>query len=107
MIIGFLAITGRIAAIGAFSLGQWAIVAATGLLLIGYVTTWYAALQRAPASLVTTVLVAGAIITAVLSSLRTGQLPAPTVEAGLVLLTVAVAVAAWSGARARPTELAA
>jgi len=102
VIVGFLVVTGRIGAIAAFTVEQWAIVAATGLLLLGYVTTWYAALQRAPASLVTTVLVAGAVITAVLSSVRTGQLPAPAVEAGLIMLAVAVAMAAWTGARARP-----
>ena len=98
---GFLVVTGRFGAIAAFTLQQWAIVGATGVLLLGYVTTWYAALQRAPASLVTTVLVGGAMITAVLASLRTGQLPAPAVETGLVLLGVAIAVAVWSGARAR------
>jgi drug/metabolite transporter (DMT)-like permease len=96
-------VTGRIAAIGAFTAEQWAIVAATGLLLLGYVSTWYAALQRAPASLVTTVLVGGALITAVLASLRTGQLPAPAVESGLVLVAVAIAMAAWSGVRPRRT----
>jgi drug/metabolite transporter (DMT)-like permease len=103
LICGFLVVTGRIAAIGAFTAEQWAIVAATGLLLLGYVSTWYAALQRAPASLVTTVLVGGALITAVLASLRTGQLPAPAVESGLVLVAVAIAMAAWSGVRPRPT----
>ncbi len=101
LIIGFLVVTGRVGAIAAFTVEQWAIVAATGLLLIGYVGTWYAALQRAPASLVTTVLVGGAIITALLASLRTGQLPAPATETGLVLLAVAIAMAVWSGARSR------
>ena len=105
MIGGFLVVTGRFGAIAAFTLQQWAIVASTGLLLLGYVTSWYAALQRAPASLVTTVLVGGAIITAVLASLRTGQLPAPAVESGLVLLAVAIAMAAWAGARTRSPEV--
>jgi drug/metabolite transporter (DMT)-like permease len=107
LILGFLVVTGRGSSIAAFTLEQWAIIAATGLLLLGYVTTWYAALQRAPASLVTTVLVAGALVTAGLSTLRTGELPAPTVEAGLVLLTVAIAVAAWSGLRHRREEVTA
>ena len=101
VILGFLLVTGRIGAIAAFTVDQWAIVAATGLLLLGYVSTWYAALQRAPASLVTTVLVGGAIITAALSSVRTGQLPAPAVETGLLLLVVAIAMVVWSGARSR------
>lgn len=101
LVIGaFLVATGRIGAIGAFSASQWLIVLATGALLFGYVTTWYAALQRAPASLVTTVLVGGALVTAVLSVARTGTLPAPTVEAGLVLLAVGV-VAIVGSARTR------
>jgi drug/metabolite transporter (DMT)-like permease len=107
VILGYLVATGRVAAIAAFSIEQWAIVAATGLLLLGYVTTWYAALQRAPASLVTSVLVAGAIITAVLSTVRTGQLPAPSTEAGLLLLAIAIAAVARSGVRARPEGVAA
>lgn len=99
LILGFLVVTGRIDAIAAFTAGQWAMVAATGALLLGYVTTWYAALQRASASLVTSVLVAGALITAVLTVVRTGTLPAPAVESGLVLLAVGVAMAVWSGTR--------
>ena len=101
LILGFLLVTGRIGAIAAFTVEQWAIVGATGLLLLGYVGSWYGALQRAPASLVTTVLVGGAIITAGLAAIRTGQLPAPTVESGLLLLAVALAMAVWSSARTR------
>jgi drug/metabolite transporter (DMT)-like permease len=101
LILGFLLVTGRIGAIAAFTVEQWAIVGATGLLLLGYVGSWYGALQRAPASLVTTVLVGGAIITAGLAAIRTGQLPAPTVESGLLLLAVALVMAVWSSARTR------
>ena len=107
LIAGFLVVTGRIGAIAAFTTEQWAIVAGTGLLLLGYVSTWYAALQRAPASLVTTVLVGGALITAGLSAARTGELPAPSVETGLVLLALAIAVATWSGARHSGSRVAA
>ena len=106
LIAGFLVVTGRIGAVAAFTADQWAIVAGTGLLLLGYVSTWYAALQRAPASLVTTVLVGGAIITAALSSVRTGQLPAPAAETGLLLLVVAIAMVAWSGARSGRPQVA-
>lgn len=104
VILGFLVVTGRIGAIGAFTAGQWAMVVATGVLLLGYVTTWYGALQRASASLVTAVLVAGALITAALTVIRTGTLPAPAVESGLVLLAVGVAMAVWSGTRERGAD---
>ncbi len=92
---GFLVATGRLGAIAAFSAWQWVLVAGTGLLLLGYVTTWYGALQRAPASLVTSVLVLGAVITAALAALRTGTLPAPSVALGLAVMAVAVGVVVW------------
>lgn len=104
LIIGFLVGTGRSEAIGAFSATQWALVAATGALLLGYVTTWYAALQRASASLVTSVLVAGALITAALTMVRTGTLPTATTETGLVLLAVGVAMAVRAGTRAHTVD---
>jgi drug/metabolite transporter (DMT)-like permease len=94
LILGFLAVTGRIAAIAAFGPTQWLLIGATGLLLLGYVATWYAALQRAPATVVSAVLVGGAVVTAALSAIRTGSTPAPTVVDGLVLLAVAAAAVA-------------
>jgi drug/metabolite transporter (DMT)-like permease len=100
LILGFLGITGRLGAVAALTSGQLLLIAATGVLLLGYVTTWYAALQRAPASLVSSILVGGAIITAGLAVVRTGTVPAPTVEIGLTLLAIGIVMAigaAWQG----------
>ncbi len=99
LIVGFLVVTGRIGAVAAFSAAQWGIVAATGVLLLGYVTTWYAALQRAPASLVTAVLVGGAVVTAALATVRTGTIPAPAIETGLGLLALGVGMVVWTARR--------
>lgn len=99
LIVGFLAATGRIGAVAAFSAAQWGIVAVTGALLLGYVTTWYAALQRAPASLVTAVLVGGAVVTAALATVRTGTIPAPAIETGLGLLALGVGMVVWTALR--------
>jgi drug/metabolite transporter (DMT)-like permease len=101
VILGFLVTSGRVGAIAAFSAGQWAIVAATGVLLLGYVTTWYAALQRAPASLVTSVLVGGALVTAALSSVRAGTVPAPAAVAGLALLALGIGLVVLTTVRRR------
>ena len=90
---GFLAVTGRLGGVAALTAWHWLMIAGTGVLLLGYVTTWYAALQRAPASLVASVLVGGAVITAGLAVIRTGTVPAPAVEIGLMLLVVGVAMA--------------
>ena len=56
---------------------QWTAIAITGALLAGYVLTWYAALQRAPATTVTSVLVVGAVITTGLQVI-TAALPRPS-----------------------------
>ncbi len=93
IIVGFLAVTGRAGGIGALTGVQWLMIAGTGALLFGYVTTWYAALQRAPAALVASVLVGGAVITAGLSVIRTGTVPAENVGVGLGLLAVGVVMA--------------
>lgn len=97
VLVGYLGVTGRIAVVADLGAAQWAAALGTGLLLSGYVATWFAALRRAPASLVTAVLVVGAPITAALQSIWTGAVPATTVIGGQALIlagAVAMAVAA-------------
>lgn len=97
LILGYLAIDGRLGGLFALDARQWILIAATGGLLLLYVTTWYGALQRAPAALVSSVLVGGAVITAGLAAIRTGSIPAPATEFGLILIMVgtALAIGAW------------
>ena len=57
VLVGFLLTTGRIAGIAELGTMGWTWVAVTGLLLAGYVGTWMAALRRAPATEVTSILV--------------------------------------------------
>jgi drug/metabolite transporter (DMT)-like permease len=73
---------------GALTLGaaQWMWIGLTAALLLGYVTTWYAALQRAPATVVTGVLTLGAVITAGLNQWSAGRLPALQPALGLALM---------------------
>ena len=80
-------------------------VLATGLVLSGYVGTWFAALSRAPAVDVTAVLVGGAIITALLRSVVAGTTPVSPL--GLVLIGAGVLVVFLSGGglrRPRPSS---
>jgi hypothetical protein len=77
--------TGAFAGIGALGLEQWGWALATGLVLAGYVGTWYSALARAQAIDVTAVLVFGAVITATLKSGFEGAALAPQ-AVGLVLV---------------------
>jgi hypothetical protein len=51
---------------------------------------------------VSSILVGGAIVTAGLAVVRTGTVPAPTVEIGLALLALGVVMAIASAHRQRP-----
>jgi drug/metabolite transporter (DMT)-like permease len=94
ILIGFLAVTNKLGVVGALSGAQWAAALGTGVLLAGYVATWFAALRRAPASLVAAILVVGAPITAALQAVANGLVPTPTVAGGdLLILAGAVALA--------------
>jgi drug/metabolite transporter (DMT)-like permease len=86
---GYLVASDKVGGIGALTAQQWGWVGLTAVLLTGYVATWFAALQRAPASLVTAVLVLGAPVTATLQLIQTGGLPAAPVLAGQGLILAA------------------
>ena len=77
----------------------------TGVLLAGYVGTWMAALRRAPASEVTSVLVLGAVITAALNAMTRGTLPEPVASAGYCLVLMAVAALVVIGRRPTPVAV--
>jgi len=85
---GYLALAGKLPLIATLGASQWAWIALTGLLLAGYVGTWFSALQLAPATVVTSVLVLAAPITALLQLAVNGALPAPLPLAGYGLLTI-------------------
>lgn len=99
-------VSGRIGAMAAFGVEQWFAIGITAVLLTGYVLSWFSALQRAPATSVTSILVVGAVVTTILQSWSTGGLPAPTAATGNLLLAaggVVAVVAAWlAGGRFRP-----
>jgi len=102
VLFGYLAITGKLSMVGTLGAGQWAWVLLTGVLLAGYVGTWFSALQLAPATVVTSVLVLAAPITALLQVAVNGTVPAPLPLAGYGLLTlgaVALVVAAFRAPR--------
>lgn len=69
---------------------QWAWIVVTALLLCAFVSTWYAALERAPATAVTCMLTLGAPITAALALLSGRPAPSLPQLAGYALVVVAV-----------------
>jgi drug/metabolite transporter (DMT)-like permease len=115
MLIGYVVVTGKasmVATLGAESLG-WVLI--TGVVLAGYVGTWYAALRRASATLATSVLVVGAVITTMLAAASTGSSLDARVIVGICGIVLAAAVLVFArhlpgqarvAASPRPTERA-
>jgi drug/metabolite transporter (DMT)-like permease len=98
VLIGWTAFTGGFAALGALTAVHWGWVMVTGLVLTGYVATWYGALARAHAVDVTAVLAFGAVVTALLETGLRGM-PLPS-AAGLGLATAGAVLAILASARA-------
>lgn len=81
------AVQGHLAGLGAVDAAGWGWVLLTGLILAGYVATWFGALARAQAVDVTAVLVLAAPITAVLAAVVDGTSLGP--QALWLLMVVA------------------
>ncbi|MHB8298975.1 MAG: DMT family transporter [Dermatophilaceae bacterium] len=102
VLVAWTLLRGQGGALTALTGEQWMWVLLTGVILAGYVSTWFAALSRAPAVDVTAVLVVGAVVTALLAA---GVKGAPLVPQlgwlALVLLgAVLVAVPGRRGSNA-------
>lgn len=104
LLVCWLALTGKLGDLAALSALQWRWALLTGLLLTGYVATWFAALARAQAIDVTAVLVFGALVTAILSGVIDG---AAIGVGGTVLVAIGSGVIAWAALRRPPAEAAA
>jgi drug/metabolite transporter (DMT)-like permease len=94
VLVTWVAITGHFDTLTGLSGTAWAWVLLTGVILAAYVGTWFAALARAPAVDVTAVLVAGAIITALLSAVKTGAALPASELLGLALVAAGTALMA-------------
>ncbi len=102
VLVVYLALSGKLGVVAALGPAQWSWVLLTGLVLAGYVGTWFAALKRAPASVVTSVLVLGAVVTGALNAVSKGAAPSPAVVGGYILIVAAATlVAGWSVRAAR------
>jgi drug/metabolite transporter (DMT)-like permease len=102
ILFGWLAIDGKWGTFTSLDWAQWRWALLTGLILTGYVGTWYAALSLAGAIDVTAVLVFGAVITAALS----GAFDGVHVNAGgLTLIALGTALIAALALRPRSTKV--
>ena len=100
VLVGYLAVAGKLGVLASLGPTQWGWVLLTGLVLAGYVATWFAALQRAPASVVTSALVPGAVVTGALTAVSKGTAPGATVVVGYLLIVAAAALIVMSSAAA-------
>ena len=96
VLVGWLAVSGRLDDLFELGSEQWVWAIATGLLLTAYVATWYAALARAQAVDVTAVLVFGAVVTAVIARVVDGVALDPI---GVTLITVGALLVALAALR--------
>jgi drug/metabolite transporter (DMT)-like permease len=103
VLVGWVAVTGKLGELTGLGAEQWQWVALTGLLLGAYVATWYAALARAQAVDVTAVLVFGAVVTAALSGAFDG---AAVDGVGIALVAAGVGLAALATLRRPAAEAA-
>ena len=106
VLVGYLAVSGRLPVVAALGPQAWAWALLTGLLLTGYVATWFAALRRAPASAVTAILVLGAPITAALSAIQAGHLGVGPALGGQALVLLAAGAIVALAIRRPATERA-
>ena len=101
VLVGWIAVSGRIGQLTALDAVQWRWVVLTGVLLTAYVATWYAALARAQAIDVTAVLVFGAVVTALLAGEADG---ASVSTAGTLLVAAGAGLVAFLALRPRAAE---
>lgn len=108
ILVGYLAVTDRLGIVATLGPVQWAWVLGTGVLLAGYVATWYGALRRAPAATVAAILTLGAPITAGLTAVVNGGVPTAGPLGGYLLMLLAAGGLAVASLRGRtPMALAA
>jgi drug/metabolite transporter (DMT)-like permease len=97
-LLAWVGVRGELGALATFTTGQWWWIAVTGTTLAGFVSLWYRALAAAPATDVTAVLVAGAVVTAVLNTGLRG-VPVTVDAVGYLVLLAGVVLVAVSSVR--------
>jgi drug/metabolite transporter (DMT)-like permease len=90
----YLAFMNQMGNVFALTSNQWMWVLITSVFLFGYVTTWYSALKFAPATVVTSVLTVGAVITVGVTALVGGKLIDTIPALGLIFTLIGAALVA-------------
>ena len=106
--LAFLLVTGRGGTLLALEASQWGWVVITAGFLAAYVLGYYGALKRAPATLVTSVLVLGSVVTSALHAIFSARTFDALQIAGFALIAIAAAlwIAAAQGSRVKSPQSA-
>jgi drug/metabolite transporter (DMT)-like permease len=104
--LAFLSASGRTDTLISMDTTQWGWVILTSVFLIGYVVGYYGALKHASATLVSSVLVLGSVITSLLHSVFSARTYSLQQVAGFVLVVAAAALWFYIGGRSAQTNLA-
>lgn len=99
ILLGIVVWQGHAGAMVPMNITQWAWTFVTATLLLAYVTTWYAALKRAPATLVASLLVPASLITNILSLMFQHRTFTSNELTSSVLVIVAVSALVWGARR--------
>ncbi|MGE3074406.1 MAG: DMT family transporter [Dehalococcoidia bacterium] len=102
----YLTVQGKLGAFFGLDAEQWRWVVSTSAILLVYVTVWYAALRRAPATVVTSILTLGAPITALLATWSGKPSPSGEQMLGYAILAVGLAVVAVATRPAHTSQAA-
>lgn len=90
------AIQGNLAIVGSLNFTQWSWTILTAIFLFAFVTSWYAALKRAPVTIVASLLVPASLITSLLSLVFLNKSFTVFEIVSAACIIVAVFVLAWS-----------
>ena len=92
-LLGYIAVSGQLGTVAAFGGAQWEWVFLSAVLLVGYVTTWYAGLRTVDLSVATAMLVLAFPITWALGFLASRSTFGVAEAAGVVAIVLGVALA--------------
>jgi drug/metabolite transporter (DMT)-like permease len=104
MLLGYLAVTGRLGGMAHLSATQCQYVLATGLILLAFTVTTFLALRHVSATAATAIPAAAPVITAALVSLDTQRVALSQADVLGILLMVAAAAAVFTIGRRRETR---
>ncbi|PIS41262.1 MAG: hypothetical protein COT25_04070 [Candidatus Kerfeldbacteria bacterium CG08_land_8_20_14_0_20_42_7] len=97
ILLGVVVLQGNFHLVSNLSGTQWLWTLIPSVLLLGYVLTWYAALKRAPATIVASLLVPASLITNLLSLAFQGSPMTAAQYMGGALFAIAVGLIVWQG----------